>query len=120
MEDSSWLVEVQLEGQPNIDLQKCSGCQTCVKFCQNGVMQLSVATQKARVKHGHSCLPGCRTCARLCAAGAITFSDEEAFISYLRTRLAKIERSLGLIENPACRAQRTVNPKRTLRQKRRL
>ncbi len=119
MEELSWRVEVQMECQPTIDQQKCTGCQSCVKFCQNGVIQLSVATQKARVKHGHSCLAGCRTCARLCAAGAITFSDEEAFISYLRTRLAKIEQSLGLIENPTGRPPRTVDPKRTLRQKRR-
>jgi NAD-dependent dihydropyrimidine dehydrogenase PreA subunit len=119
MEELRWRVEVLVECQPNIDQQKCTGCQSCVKFCQNGVMQLSVTTQKAWVKQSHSCVEGCRTCARLCAAGAITFSDEEAFISYLRTRLAKIEQSLGLIENPAVKDHWPVNPELTLRQSRR-
>jgi len=78
-----------IEWHPDIDPERCTGCRTCIDFCQNDVLEFDEATQKAKVKNPDNCVVGCRTCARLCEACAITFPDEEKFIAYIKEKLER-------------------------------
>jgi NAD-dependent dihydropyrimidine dehydrogenase PreA subunit len=60
---------------PTVDPGRCTGCRTCVEFCQNGVY--AVVAGKAVVVAKSSCVVGCSHCATLCEAAAITFPTLE-------------------------------------------
>lgn len=79
-----------IQWNPTIDAEKCIGCKACVEFCKNDVLEFDEATGKTRVKNPYNCVVECRTCARLCPTGAITFPDEEAFIAYIKEKLAGV------------------------------
>lgn len=84
---------------PVIIAEKCTGCKTCIMHCKNKVLAYDRATRKIRIKDSSVCLLECRTCARLCPTGAVTFSDEEAFVRYLKKRLDRIKHELGSIDH---------------------
>lgn len=73
--------------QPVIVPEKCTGCGSCIKFCGDMVLVFDKGPRKARVACPANCRMNCRICAGVCPSGAVTFPDEEAFISYLRWRL---------------------------------
>lgn len=85
--------------RPVIFAERCSGCKTCIKHCKSKVLAYDRATGRIRVKESPGCLPDCRICARLCPTGAVTFSDEEAFVSYLKKRLDKIGHELATVDS---------------------
>lgn len=78
---------IKLSRRPEVLTERCQGCKNCLRFCKVGVLVYDKASRSVRVHHRRHCPHDCRTCARLCPAGAITFPDEEAFISYLKSRL---------------------------------
>ncbi len=86
--------------RPVIIAERCAGCKTCIRHCKSKVLAYDRATQKIRIKDSSGCLLECRTCARLCPTGAVTFSDEEAFVVYLKKRLDRIRHELVHIEHP--------------------
>lgn len=85
----------KLPHYPTVVAEKCTGCKSCIKSCRNHVLAFDKKTAKIWVMNPSNCLPGCRICPRVCPTGAIGFADEEAFVHYLRMRLAKIETQLG-------------------------
>ncbi|HEX8960818.1 MAG TPA: 4Fe-4S dicluster domain-containing protein [Geobacteraceae bacterium] len=86
--------------RPVIIAERCVGCKTCIRHCKSKVLAYDRATQKIRTKDSSGCLLECRTCARLCPTGAVTFSDEEAFVIYLKKRLDRIRHDLVHIGYP--------------------
>ncbi|MCD6457330.1 MAG: 4Fe-4S binding protein [Thermoproteales archaeon] len=58
--------------QPIIDLEKCTGCGTCVETCPSGVLELKDG--KAHVVNADDCL-GCHACESVCPESAITVED---------------------------------------------
>ncbi len=89
----------ELHLYPGILSEKCTGCKNCVVCCKEHVIAYDEGLQKCRVATPDRCRVDCRTCARVCPVGAVTFPDEEAFIFYLRQRLAKIEKEMDRLEN---------------------
>lgn len=56
---------------PMVDLEKCTGCQICVKFCRQGVY--TEQDGKPIVIKPVGCVHGCRGCQKQCPAGAIEY-----------------------------------------------
>lgn len=84
--------------RPIMVAQRCIGCKTCIRHCKSNVLSFERTTQRVRVKDSPGCPSACRTCARLCPTGAVTFSDEEAFVTYLKKRLDRIRHELVPID----------------------
>ncbi len=85
----------KLPHYPTVIAEKCTGCKSCIKSCRNRVLAFDKKVAKIRVKNPLNCRSGCRICPGVCPTGAIGFADEDAFVHYLRLRLAKIEYHLG-------------------------
>lgn len=85
--------------RPEIVTERCIGCKTCIRYCKSKVLVFDRATRRIRVKDSRCCPWECRTCARLCPTGAVTFSDEEAFVRYLKKRLDQISHDLAHIDD---------------------
>ncbi len=56
------------ETLPEIDLEKCSGCGSCVEFCPTGAVKLEDG--KVVVVHAEAC-SYCTECEAVCPTGAI-------------------------------------------------
>jgi len=74
---------------PTIATDKCTGCQTCVDFCPNDVLEFDETAGKIIVKNPFNCVVECSTCGKLCPEGAIRFPDEAAFSAFLEERIAR-------------------------------
>jgi len=59
---------------PVIDLEKCTGCLTCVDFCPHGVFDVDGA--KPIVVRPEECVEFCRGCQKVCDQGAIRFPGD--------------------------------------------
>lgn len=55
---------------PRVDLEKCTGCGACSKFCQKGVYTLG---DKVVVTNPYRCVVSCTGCSGKCPEGAISF-----------------------------------------------
>lgn len=55
---------------PRVDLDKCTGCGVCAKFCQKGVYVLG---DKVSVTNPYRCVVSCTGCVSKCPEGAISF-----------------------------------------------
>ncbi|HDD26752.1 MAG TPA: 4Fe-4S dicluster domain-containing protein [Acidilobales archaeon] len=58
--------------RPVVDVEKCTGCGTCVSSCPQGVLELKEG--KAVVANPDSCI-GCRVCENVCPTGAVKVQD---------------------------------------------
>ena len=73
---------------PTIDAERCTGCQTCMAFCKNDVLEFDEKTEKVRVAKPFNCVVECSTCARLCPSEAISFPDANGFSEFIKKKLA--------------------------------
>jgi NAD-dependent dihydropyrimidine dehydrogenase PreA subunit len=69
---------------PTVDAEKCTGCRTCVEFCENGVLEFDEQALEAKVRSPFSCVVECSTCGRLCPSSAISFPDQKEFTDIIR------------------------------------
>ena len=60
----------EISWYPRIDLEKCTGCKTCVEFCQHKVYTFD---DKARVTNPYRCVVTCTGCKTKCESEAISF-----------------------------------------------
>jgi len=58
--------------QPEVDIEKCTGCGECVEVCPVDVYELQ--DEKSAVINGEECL-GCESCIAVCEQEAITVSE---------------------------------------------
>ncbi|HID15861.1 MAG TPA: 4Fe-4S dicluster domain-containing protein [Candidatus Atribacteria bacterium] len=58
--------------KPVVDLEKCTGCGTCVQVCPMGVFEL--VDDKAKVVNEDQCVE-CRACEAQCPVQAITIEE---------------------------------------------
>ena len=58
---------------PDVDLDKCAGCQECFNFCSHKVYAWDEKNNKTKVAEPFRCVVGCSTCAGLCKESAISF-----------------------------------------------
>ena len=68
---------------PEIRNDACSGCQTCVETCPNGVLGFDEQADRAVVANPLSCVVLCDKCARFCPDEAIVFPDKKEFRNLL-------------------------------------
>ncbi|MGB9791265.1 MAG: 4Fe-4S dicluster domain-containing protein [Thermacetogeniaceae bacterium] len=57
---------------PKVDLEKCSGCGTCVDVCPSEVFEME--NDKSKVARPDDCT-GCETCVEECPEEAIVLED---------------------------------------------
>lgn len=57
----------------HLDLNKCIGCENCVKICPFHALILDLASKKVRIDR-NKCY-GCGTCRTVCGAGALMLSE---------------------------------------------
>ena len=58
--------------QPEVNIEKCTGCGECVEVCPVDVYELQ--DEKSTVANGEECL-GCESCIAVCEQEAITVSE---------------------------------------------
>jgi len=62
---------------PEINEEKCIGCELCYVSCGREVFEYDDETRKAAVERPYNCMVGCTTCAMICPTGAIMFPPRE-------------------------------------------
>ncbi|MGQ9515590.1 MAG: 4Fe-4S dicluster domain-containing protein [Thermoproteota archaeon] len=67
----SELPREEIKWYPKIDYDLCASCETCLKFCPNGVFERR--GDKIVVARPYDCVVGCQACASLCPNKAISF-----------------------------------------------
>lgn len=77
----------EIPWNPTVIEEKCTGCGTCVEFCQHGVYELQ--EDKAAVVNPTECIVGCTGCLSKCPEGAISFPDQKEFIEKMRKLRAR-------------------------------
>lgn len=76
---------------PTIDLEKCTACKECLKFCPNGVFEWDDKANKPKVVRPYNCVVGCSGCANICTEEAIKFpSTKELRAAINSARRVKI------------------------------
>ncbi len=55
----------------HVDLDRCDGCEECVKFCPVDVFDMSHKAYPTRPQH---CM-GCRTCEAVCKSDAVIITE---------------------------------------------
>ena len=68
---------IDIEWGPTVDVGACTGCGTCIEFCQNDVYRWSEDGRQVQVAFKTHCVPGCSHCATLCEEEAISFPTLE-------------------------------------------
>ncbi len=90
---------------PKINTDKCTGCLTCVNFCQNGVYTVEEnpnpdrsslrrwdkLKKRPRVENPFNCVVGCSACAQLCPVGAIEFPERKEIVKTIRELMVKYQ-----------------------------
>jgi NAD-dependent dihydropyrimidine dehydrogenase PreA subunit len=71
---------------PKIDINRCSGCSSCVEFCTQGVFSFD---GKSHVIKPYSCIVGNSSCRNFCPEKAISFPTT----AELKENLAKLRES---------------------------
>lgn len=72
---------------PTIDLDKCTQCGTCVKFCHQEVYES--IDGKTVIARPYSCVVGCTGCQSQCPEEAISFPSMRDLRDMLRALRAK-------------------------------
>ena len=75
---------------PRVDLDKCTGCGACAKFCQKGVY---TQDDKVRVTNPFRCVVSCTGCVSKCPEGAISFPT----LLELRDIMRSLRKKYGLL-----------------------
>ena len=65
---------IQSMPKVNVDLDKCTGCGTCVDNCPQSVFELDTEAGKTKVVKEDECL-ACRTCETQCEQQAINIEE---------------------------------------------
>ena len=68
---------------PTISIDRCDGCEACLRFCPNGVFAPG-RVDGVQVVEPFKCQVGCDACMRVCRPGAITFPPKEVLEVYGR------------------------------------
>ncbi len=58
--------------RPEVDVEKCIGCEECVEICPVDVYEMQ--DEKSVPVNGEECL-GCESCLEVCEQGAITITE---------------------------------------------
>ncbi len=80
----------EIQWFPKIDLEKCTGCQACVKFCKRGVYTFD---ESPEVSNPYRCVVTCTGCKGVCEEGAISFPS----LVDLRDELKVLRKKHGII-----------------------
>jgi NAD-dependent dihydropyrimidine dehydrogenase PreA subunit len=74
----------QVNWQPAINLEVCTGDRVCIDFCKNDVFAWDEESGHPFVKAPLNCVLGCDSCAQMCPVGAITFPSKDELRATLR------------------------------------
>ena len=80
----------EISWNPIVNLEKCTGCGACVKFCQKGVYTLD---DKARVTNPFRCVVSCTGCLKTCPEEAISFPS----LLSLREEMKSLRKKYGIL-----------------------
>lgn len=69
---------------PNIDEEKCVGCQQCMEFCQDDVYAYDEETGKVYVENPWHCEIYCQSCSHVCDLDAISFPERQEIKARIR------------------------------------
>ncbi len=58
---------------PEINYQKCTGCQACLEHCSNNVYEWNQEEEKVEIVNPYNCVVGCSGCYSKCPVEAIKF-----------------------------------------------
>ena len=75
----------EINWNPKIDAQKCTGCGMCVTSCGRNVFDYDREKKKSSVARPLHCMVGCTSCEVWCVFGAISFPDK----NYVREEVIK-------------------------------
>ena len=61
--------------RPVVDVDKCTGCGTCERFCPDGSIVINKTTRKAEIDYDYC--KGCMICAEVCPMKCISKEVED-------------------------------------------
>jgi NAD-dependent dihydropyrimidine dehydrogenase PreA subunit len=68
---------------PNIDYDKCTNCQDCIKFCAHDVYGKDA--EKIFVQNPANCVVFCQACAKMCPIeGALSFPAKKDVLNQIK------------------------------------
>lgn len=75
----------EINWNPIIDVEKCTGCGMCVTSCGRNVFDFDFKNNKAVVARPLNCMVGCTSCECWCIFNAISFPERQ----YVRDLIKK-------------------------------
>jgi NAD-dependent dihydropyrimidine dehydrogenase PreA subunit len=67
----------EIQWQPAVSLDRCSGCGLCALACGRGVYAFNYQSNRPVVSFPQLCEVGCTTCATICTQDAIKLPSQE-------------------------------------------
>jgi len=69
---------------PTVNLELCSGCQSCKEACPGDVYDWDGALGYPIVARPESCMVRCMSCATTCPEGAVTFPNKDDVVELVK------------------------------------